>query len=145
MLEPKVEIEEDHEDNDNDYYYYYQALAESQRSATEDEGTNEEDEEAEEADDDYQHDFRNCRRSAILDEHYTQIGDLLACNREKDDSVTSCRMPPYLAAVFLDYWISDQWEEHLTHVTEDAERHKHAEDERRSRRAALARHLGSLS
>ena len=88
--------------------------------------------------------IRNSRRFAILDELFTQSGELLACNREEDDSVTSFRMKPAIAASYLEAWYPDQWEDHLRLQAEQVAVQKRAEDQRKSRRAALARHLGSV-
>lgn len=57
--------------------------------------------------------LRNSSRFAILDERFTQSGELLACNREEEGSVTSLRMKPAVASSCLEIWYSDQWEDAL--------------------------------
>ena len=84
---------------------------------------------------------RSSRRFAILDEQFTQSGKLLACNREEDDSVTSFRMIPNNAAMFLEVWSPYQWEAHLKLLADREASQAADESLRASRRAALARHF----
>jgi hypothetical protein len=88
--------------------------------------------------------LRNFRRFAILDEHFTQSGELLACNREVDQTVTSFRLKPAKAACYLEAWYPDQWDDHLNLVAKHAASQKQMEDQRKSRRAALGRHLSTM-
>ena len=85
--------------------------------------------------------IRNRRRFAILDERFTQSGELLGCDRGEDDSVTSLRMEPAMAASCLDIWYSDQWEDSLRLQAQHEASVKQYVDQQNSRKAALARHF----